>query len=153
MKNLDALRLQQLEDTLAPFRSVGHSAAPKGGWGRAIRDALGLSNVQLSRRLGRKAPQSVEDILKSEAAGTIKLNTLRELAAALNCQLVYALVPEKPLEDIRHEQALSAANGALALTSHTMKLEDQGLTTREHKRAVERLAEKLLAGSPRKLWQ
>jgi len=153
MKNLDSLRLQQLEDTLAPFRGVGNPTAPKGGWGRAVRDALGLTNVQLGRRLGRRAPQSVEDILKSEAAGTIKLNTLRELAAALKCQLVYALVPEKPLEDIRRDQALTSANSLLSLTSHTMNLEDQGLTAREHKRAVERLAEKLLAGSPRKLWQ
>jgi len=153
MKDIDRLRLQQLEDTLAPFRSVLSTGVPKGGWGKAIRDALGLSNIQLSRRLHRKASQSIEDILKSEAAGTIKLNTLRELAGALNCHLVYALVPDKPLDEVRREQALRAANNILALTSHTMTLEDQGLTEREHQRAVERLAEKLLSGSRRKLWQ
>ena len=153
MKDIDLLRLQQLEDTLKPFRNVLNSAAPKDGWGKAIRDALGLSNIQLSRRLKRKASQSVEDILKSEAAGTIKLNTLRELAGVLNCRLVYALVPDKPLDEVRREQALKVANNILAPTSHTMKLEDQGLTAREHQRAVERLAEKLLSGSGRKLWQ
>lgn len=153
MKDMDLLRLQQLEDTLAPFQSVLNTAVPKGGWGKAIRDALGLSNIQLSRRLDRRASQSVEDILKSEAAGTIKLNTLRELAGALNCRLVYALVPDRPLEEVRREQALKAANNILAPTSHTMKLEDQGLTASEHQRAVERLAKKLLSGSGRKLWQ
>jgi predicted DNA-binding mobile mystery protein A len=125
---------------------------PKGGWVNAIRTALGVSNVQLARRLHRKASQTVEDMLASEAAGTIKLNSLRELAAALDCQLVYAIVPAKPLDEIRRERARKVANNMLALSAHSMKLEDQGLTAQQHQRAVERLADKLLAGNPRKLW-
>lgn len=153
MKEIDILRRQQLQDTLEHFRGVMNISAPKGGWAAAIRKALGISNVQLARRLNRKAPQTIEDLLASEAAGTIKLNTLRELAAALDCRLVYAIVPAKPLDEIRREQALKIAHTQLSAASHSMKLEDQGVTTREHQRAVERLVEKLMAGNPRKLWE
>lgn len=153
MKEIDILRLQQLEDTLDPFRKLIDTSPPKGGWVNAIRQALGISNVQLAKRLRRKASQTVEDILASEAAGTIKLNTLRELAAALDCHLVYAIVPTKPFDEIRREQALKTASKLLGTASHSMKLEDQGITAREHQRAVDRLVDKLMAGNPRKLWE
>jgi predicted DNA-binding mobile mystery protein A len=152
MKDMDILRLQQLEDSLAPFREVLNSTPPKSGWADAVRAALGISKVALARRLLLKAPQTVEDMLASEAAGTIKLNTLRKLAEALECRLVYAIVPVKPLDEIRRERAVQVANKLLGPVSHTMKLEDQGITSRERQRTVERLVDKLLAGSPRKLW-
>lgn len=153
MKDLDRLRIQQLDEMLAPLRILLDVPRPRSGWAKAIRDALGLTNVQLSRRLNRKASQTIEDILKSEAAGTVKLNTLQELANAMNCRLVYALVPEKSLEQTRRDQAVKTANSMLKRTSHTMRLEDQGLTAVEHERAVLRQVDKLLSGSPRKLWQ
>lgn len=153
MKELDVLRLQQLEEALAPFRQAMSVPAPKGGWVNAIRKGLGISNVQLARRLRRKASQTVEDMLASEAAGTIKLNTLRELAAALDCRLVYAIVPAGSLEEVRRERAYAVASKLLGTTSHSMALEDQGPTAEQQQRAIDRLAGKLLAGSPKKLWE
>jgi hypothetical protein len=46
---------------------------------------------------------------EDEAKGTIKLQTLRKLAEALDCRVVYAVVPNKPLEHIRREQAARVA--------------------------------------------
>ncbi len=153
MKEMDILRLQQTEALVAGFRGLLGTSVPRGGWVKTIASALGVSNVMLARRLRRKASQSVEDMLASEAAGTIKLNTLREMARALNCELLYAIVPAKPLQEIRRDRALSAARNILALTSHSMKLEDQAVSAEEQERAVQRLADKLLAGSARKLWE
>ena len=153
MKELDTLRLQQVEDSLAPFRGVMDIPVPKGGWVEAVRASLGISRVVLARRLERKASQTVDDMLASEAAGTIKLNTLRELAEAMDCRLVYAVVPNRPLNEIRRRQALKTAGKLLKPASHSMKLEDQGITTEQHKRAIGRMVDKLLAGSPRKLWE
>jgi predicted DNA-binding mobile mystery protein A len=152
MNDLDILKLQQLEEAAALFRQVADLPVPKGGWVNAIRTALGLSNVQLARRLRRKASQTIEDMQASEVKGTIKLNTLRELAAALDSRLVYAIVPNKPLDEIRRERAYAVADNLLSAPSHSMELEGQGLTPQQRQRAVDRLAEKLLAGSPRKLW-
>ncbi len=98
------------------------------------------------------APQSIEDIQKSEINGAIKLETLRKVANAMGCQLVYAIVPLKPLEEIRRDRAVEVAGKALKLVSHSMHLEAQGLGAKEEQRALDREVEKLLSGSARRLW-
>jgi predicted DNA-binding mobile mystery protein A len=83
-----------------------------------------MSGVQLGKRL-EVSPQTVEAMEKSEVAGTIQLNTLRRAAEALDCTLVYALVPKTSLENTVNNRARQIATAALARVSHTMKLEDQ----------------------------
>jgi predicted DNA-binding mobile mystery protein A len=152
MRDIDILRIQQLDETVNPFRKVLDIAPPVGGWTRAIREALGMTNVQLAKRLGRKAPQTIEDMQQSEAAGTIKIETLRELAEAMGCRLVYAVVPVKPLDELRKERATEIVRKALARTSHSMKLEAQDVDSRAERRALARQVEKLLLGNPKRLW-
>src|SRR5476651_2232187 len=96
---------------------------PPKGWIRAIRDALGMSGVQLGKRL-KVSPQTVDAMEKSEAAGTIQLNTLKRAAEAMDCTLVYAFVPRTSLENTIKSRARQIATTALARVSHTMKLED-----------------------------
>lgn len=146
------LSIQQLEDRLQPYRAAIGSSRPAGGWIRAVREALGLTNRQLARRVSRK-PQTVLDLQVREAAQTIQLNSLRELAEAMDCELVYAIVPRKRLDTILDERARSVARQALRRTGHSMELERQGLGVREQERAFEREVERLLAGSRRKLWE
>src|SRR4051812_25914655 len=81
---------------------------PVRGWIKAIREALGMTTAQLARRLAMAQP-SVIDIERSEAKGTIQLATLRRVAEAMNCKLVYALVPNEPLEKIVHDRARRVA--------------------------------------------
>jgi len=151
MKDKDIMRLEQVEESLAPFRMVMGIQVPRGGWVKAIQGALGMTNVQLARRM-RKVPQTIEDMQQYEAAGTIKLKTLRELAEALDCQLVYSLVPKKTLDEIRIEQARKIARTQLKITSHSMELENQGVGPDVEERQLQRLVAKLLAGNPKKLW-
>lgn len=99
--------------------------APYKGWIRAIRDALGMSSEQLGRRVSLRS-QSVDDWERAEANGSIKLKTLRRAAEALDCTLVYALVPKTSLEDGVRSRARKIAKRDLGRVAHTMKLEDQG---------------------------
>jgi predicted DNA-binding mobile mystery protein A len=62
---------------------------------------------------------------KSEAIGTISLQTLRRAAEALECTLVYALVPKTSLEDAVTKRARKIALHDLKRVAHTMKLEAQ----------------------------
>ena len=78
-----------------------------------------------ARRLGIR-PQSVEALEKSEANGSIQLKTLRRAAEALDCTLVYALVPNTSLEGAVRERARKIAKRDLDRVVHTMKLEAQG---------------------------
>lgn len=113
-----------------------------------------MSSAQLGDRLNKKS-QSIEDIQKSEVNGTIQLKTLREAAGALDCEVVYALVPRQAssLEGIREVRARLKAAQALRTVSHSMKLEDQGISSDEERLQADLLVQRLLAGNPRKLWE
>ena len=85
-----------------------------------------MSGAQLAAKLGMKPP-SVVALEQSEAAATIRLETLQKAAAALDCELVYALVPRKPLEEIVEDRARMIALRELGGIAHSMGLEDQAV--------------------------
>lgn len=152
MKEKDILRIEQLERAMRPYRKLIGLPRPRLGWVRAIREGLGMSSPQLARRLGIRAAQSVEDMQKDEMADVITLQTLRKLARALECELVYALVPRRSIDDIRRDQATSVAKRLIKRVSHSMSLEDQAVSREAERRELERRVEKLLAGNPKALW-
>lgn len=115
----------RIDERLQPLRPIDRFRAPPKGWVRALRDALGMTGAQLGARMNIR-PQTVETIEKSEAAGTIQLNTLRRAAEALDCTLVYALVPNSPLEATIEARARKIAMQELQRVAHTMRLEAQG---------------------------
>jgi predicted DNA-binding mobile mystery protein A len=118
---------ERLDERLAPLKPVDRFRAPPKGWIRAIRDALGMSGVQFARRL-RVQPPSVAALEASEQSGAIQLKTLRRAAEALDCTLVYALVPNDSLEGAVRARARKIALRDLARVAHTMKLEAQETT-------------------------
>src|ERR1700709_484409 len=98
MKNDTRKRARErLDERLAPLKPADRFRAPPKGWVRALRDALGLTGVQFARRLGVQPP-SVAALEASEENGTVQLKTLQRAAEALDCTLVYALVPNDSLE-------------------------------------------------------
>ena len=122
--NLRQRARQRLDERLLAFKPEDRYRAPPTGWIRAIRDALGMTGVQFAQRLGVR-PQSVEALEKSEANGTIQFNSLRRAAEALDCTLVYALVPNSSLEGAVQTRAREIALRDLGRVAHTMKLEAQ----------------------------
>lgn len=115
---------RSLDERLLALKPEARFRAPPKGWVRAIRDALGMTGVQFAARLGIR-PQSVESLEQSEANGAITLKSLRRAAEALDCTLVYALVPNGSLEGAVRARARNIAMHDLGRVAHTMKLEDQ----------------------------
>lgn len=107
-----------------------------------------MSSAQLAKRLKIKQP-TLTTLELSEARGTIQLATLRRVAAALNCTLVYALVPNESLETMVRQQARKVAQRQLKSVEHSMLLEDQGVPTKDFEARIEALARDI---NPRKLW-
>ena len=99
---------------------------PRGGWVKAIRVGLGMSLAHLAFRM-KLAPSTVHRLEASEVAGTISLLSLQRFADELGCDLVYALVPKQPLEEVVWNQATQVAQRNLARIQTTMALEEQGL--------------------------
>lgn len=147
----NALGRKHLERRLAPLRDRQDLLRPPRGWLRAVRDALGMTTRQLARRMG-KVQSAVVDMEKSEARDSISLATLRQAAEALDCTLVYALVPNRPIDDILRARAAEVAGQHLARASHTMALENQSLGSADQEAERQRLVDELLRGSPARLW-
>lgn len=115
-----------LDTRLASLRPTSRFAIPPKGWMRAVREALSMTRAQLAARIGIK-PQSLSDLEQSEAAETITLSSLRKVAAAMDCELVYAIVPKMGLEETVQKRARKIALKELAGVSHSMGLEDQSV--------------------------
>jgi predicted DNA-binding mobile mystery protein A len=150
--NFSELKLRQLDAALDRWRSAELPSRPPSGWIKAVREGLGMTATHLAARLG-VTTSTVTRLETSEADDTISLGSLRRAAEALGCELHYALVPKKRLNDTLENRALALARKQMASVSHTMALEAQA-TSRETVEAQTRtLAEDLLKGSRRVLWK
>jgi predicted DNA-binding mobile mystery protein A len=146
-----ALARKHLDRRLAPLRKAEDLTRPPRGWIKAIREAIGMTTTQLGERTGMSQSR-IPRIEQGEINGTLTMKTLRHMAEAMDCTLVYALVPNRPLDELLRERAQKVADRQLARTHQTMKLENQALTKADLKSERERLVAELLRGDPRRLW-
>jgi predicted DNA-binding mobile mystery protein A len=145
---LAAQSRSHLDERFREMGPVKRYSPPVRGWIKAVRDSLGMTAAQLATRLGVKQP-SVFALEQSEAKGTIELATLRRVAEALDCTLVYALVPHKPLETTVRDRARAFLRRRRGPVEHSMLLEDQSVKGKD---ADARLDEIMRETSPRLFW-
>jgi len=143
---------RQLDKRLNSLRVIEETARPPRGWIKAIREALGITAAQLAERLGVSQPRMFT-IEKAERTGSITLNSLERAANALDCRMVYALVPRKPLDEFVRERAEIKAKQRLKSTSHTMALEAQGVDEADESEQLKRLVKQLIEKGGSKLWE
>ncbi|NDZ13902.1 mobile mystery protein A [Variovorax sp. WS11] len=150
--NLNQLRLEQVDEALKPYHQIRGTPAPSGGWLRAIREALGLTVRQQATRVG-VAVATLHKSEQSEADERISLAQLRRLAEGLDCELVYGLVPRKPLVDMVQDQAVQVARSEILGIAHSMRLEDQRPSDLYLRQQVDQRRAELLAGKWSDLWR
>lgn len=143
-RNLDK-RLNGLRDSEALAR-------PPRGWIRAIREAVGMTTAQLAKRLGI-VQSRVTVIEKAEVQQSLTLASLARAAHALDCHLVYALVPRQPLEDMVEDRARLKARKRIESISHSMALEAQGVAEADEQEQLKRMVQRLLEKSGSDLWE
>jgi predicted DNA-binding mobile mystery protein A len=131
---------------------------PKLGWIRTVRMALSMSGASLARRLGLQR-SSLAYLQKAESDDSITLKKLKQVADAMNCELIYAIVPKatlnnpKPsMNDILQAQADKKALEIVKRASNQMQMEEQGLNEKALKKEVERLSKQLLDKMPKDFW-
>jgi predicted DNA-binding mobile mystery protein A len=83
-----------MDEALLAFRVARTGSCAVEGWLREVRQAVGVPVKEVARRLGVSVWE-VYRLEKSEMEAGIRLETLREAAKGLDCELVYALVPLK----------------------------------------------------------
>lgn len=119
------LRRQQLDRGLAPFRAAVETPRPRKGWIRAIREAIGLSASDLAKKMGTSRQLAVQQE-KAESEDRITLKSLRAFAEALDCDLVYALLPRSgSLQGLADDRIRTKARANVLGVEHSMALENQ----------------------------
>ena len=149
---LQTLRLAQTEQALAQHAGGERSAMPPGGWLRAVREALGRSLRDQAARLKLSAA-SLHKSEAAEAQGRISLAQLRKLAAGLDCEVVYTLVPRQPLSAMVQAQAERLARQEVLGVAHSMGLEEQRPTEPFIEQQIAQRRQALLSGRWSRLWR
>jgi predicted DNA-binding mobile mystery protein A len=147
---MNTLARWALDQQLQPLRKMEPLIRPERGWIRAVREAIGMTTGQFAKRLGVSQPR-VAALERAEANEAVTLKSLRQAAEALDCVLVYALVPKASLDDIVKDRARHVADQQLARADQTMRLENQGVSRTRMERARKDLAEELMRND-RRLW-
>lgn len=146
------LRLEQLQATTKAYRVLLAKQAPSRGWLKEIREAIGRTERQQAGRLGISG-STLHKSEQSEADERITLGQLRRLADGLDCELVYALVPRKPLTEVVRDRAKQLAKEEVYGVAHTMSLEDQRPTDERIQKQVAGRVDELLRGKWSALWR
>jgi predicted DNA-binding mobile mystery protein A len=119
------LRLRQLSQSLLPFEQTKPHLRPNRGWLRAIREALGMTLDQVGRSIDRTR-QDIAAFESAEADDRITLHSLKLVADAMGCELVYALVPKSgSLQELAENPAREEATKRVRAVEHSMALEAQ----------------------------
>ena len=148
MKYSSMQQLSNYLDSIALFKTV---QLPPKGWVRAIRDGLGMSRRQLAKRLGLSTSR-VQRLEKDEVSGAVTIKSLRRTAEAMDCVMVYAMIPKDSLEDFVTKQVREKAEKYVLNTSHSMSLEDQAVSNEANKKMLDSVMKQLSEKSRRSLW-
>jgi len=130
-KQLKQILQQGLDSQLSALAVArAKSSKPAKGWLGAVRGALGLSMQQVASRMGIKR-QPYREIETREARETVSLGVLRRAADAMDCELVYFLVPRTAPSFQKLSERFDPLHDNLKAVDQSMKLEGQDLYFRK----------------------
>ena len=147
-KSFSRLKLRQVSESLQkknlfPAYSIGLHI-------RYIRDALGMSQRQLAKRLGM-TQQAINKIENS--AGVMTIKTLNKTAQALGLHAMIALVSDTTLETVIKEQAMKKAGALIKRTEATMAMEKQPVSKNSYKKSYDELVAEFVNNPAPSLWE
>src|SRR5471030_2506635 len=102
-----------MDQPLPPSIGAAKLTLPIGGWLKSTRLGQSLSLRVVAERL-KVSPQAVHQFEHSEAAGTISLRQLENVARAMDHRMVYALLPREPRRTKRTPVATMTAHSPTA---------------------------------------
>jgi len=149
MKNI---KQNQIDRYLANFDQIKQLPMPKQGWVKYVRNALGMTSLQLAKRLNVSRRRAVM-IEQAEIEDSTTLKTLKQAAQAMNCKLVYAIVPQASITQILEEQAREFVKRHLKDVSHHMDLESQSVKNQKAIDAqIDELVQQYLSKATKIIW-
>ena len=148
----DVAQRQNAKTVDTAAKLFGSLTAPKEGWVATVRKALGMSASHVAQRMGvtRAAIYQAE---RNERDGGISLKQMEKIAQSMGCKFVYAIVPDRRIEDVIYSQALDKATEITRRSNAHMALENQALPSSETDQEIKRLANQLARDMPSDFWK
>ena len=117
---------------------------------RHIREALGMSQKQLAKKLGI-SQQAVNKIENS--AGSMTLKTLNRISSVFGFQPMISLVSGTTLEQMIKTQAEKKAGSIIKKTEATMAMEKQTVDKKSYKKSYDELVIEFTENPAPPLWE
>ncbi len=115
-----------LNNKIELFSKVDEKSTPPSGWIKAIRISMGMTLKQLAIKMD-VSMQSINQLEQREKDGAITLNKLKEVATALDMNLVYGFLPkEGKLEGTSKKNLMNETKKTLIQKSDDMEFEEEG---------------------------
>ena len=132
MNRVREIILGGLEQRIEALTAAREAAAiPARGWLRAVREAIGVTQHRAAERAA-VTRQSYAQFEASEERGAISITSLRRAAEAMDCELVYFIIPRRSVAGTYSE--LAAIHDPVArhlkATEHSTSLGGQGAAPR-----------------------
>lgn len=146
------LVIKQYRDMIdAASEKILNLTTPPEGWLRVVRKALKMPPKVVLERAGIKKSELYR-IEKAEVDGTLTLNKLKDTAAAMGCELHYAIIPNGSINSIIEDRARRHAIKILRNASVHMQLEDQVTAKEQIEFQIDKVTEKLIKEMPNWFW-
>lgn len=126
-RDIQSIILRELEGRIEPLNAArGVATVPARGWLRAVREAIGLTQSRVASRAAMKR-QSYSQFERSEERGSISIASLSRAAGAMDCELVYFLVPRQGVARTYSDLASAhhPAGRHIEATEHSMALSNR----------------------------
>ena len=153
MKN-QWLMIRQLDRQLKEWHKASQLCGkPRIGWIKTVRKALNMTAEELGHRLGLTRGR-INQLERAEVYDAVTLRALKEVANALGCEVVYAIIPKdhSTLEDIIKTRAEQIAEERIVNVAHSMSLEDQSVDSDILRMQKEELTKSLIEHLNKKFW-
>ena len=124
---------------------------PIGRQVQLLREALGMTQVQLAKRCGIR--QNMVARIESDLMIDFRLSTVQKLAKGLGCRLINRFVPEEGIEKVLDQKSLEAARKLVGLSKATAGLENQMPADRYIEQQVREMQLKIREKRPSSLWR
>lgn len=144
--NTRIMQIRALDKKTSSLTAARNIVPNGSSWIHTVREAIGMTALQLATRLGVTQPR----ITKMESnEENLKLSTMKKVAEALDCEFVYYFKPKSTFQDIVQNQAKRKAEEILLDVNINMALENQGITTQE---AIQDMTHDFIHSNTKRIW-
>ena len=141
------LQIRALDKKTSELKSVNNIIPHGSGWINTVREAIGMTAIQLAKRLGVSQPRITKMETNEE---NLKLSTMKKTAEAMNCEFVYYFKPKTTFQNLVEAQAQKKAAEILQSVNINMALEDQEISADEN---IKDFATDLINSKIKQIWE